>query len=97
MPQTTYTLGDVNNDNSVDARDASIVLMNYVLASAGFDISLSDEQIKASDVNEDGQIDARDASVILTYYAYSSATNAGTLKEFIFIFYYSDSKQPSDQ
>ncbi len=97
VPQTTYTLGDVNNDNSVDARDASIVLMNYVLASAGFDISLSDEQIKASDVNEDGQIDARDASVILTYYAYSSATNAGTLKEFIFIFYYSDSKQPSDQ
>mgnify|MGYP003339341423 CR=1 FL=1 len=50
---------------------SSLISINsYTLDSAGFDISLTAEQIKAADVNEDGQLDARDASIILTYYGH---------------------------
>ena len=65
-------LGDVNDDNIIDARDASAVLAEYANSSTSVGASFTDEQKKAADVNKDNIIDARDASDILAYYAISS-------------------------
>lgn len=55
-----YTLGDVNRDGVVDARDALLVL-RYVVGLEEFD----EYQRFVADVNKDGQIDADDALDIL--------------------------------
>ena len=52
--------GDVNNDGTVDAQDASLVLQ-YVAKKI--------DSIQNADVNDDGTIDAQDASLILQYVA----------------------------
>ena len=57
-------MGDVNNDKSITAQDASLVLQ----AVAG-KISFTADQIQAADVNHDGDITAQDASLILQYVA----------------------------
>ena len=69
----TYTLGDVNEDGSIDASDASQVLAEYASTATGHAPSLSESQRKAADVNIDAAVDAIDASRILAYYA-SAAT-----------------------
>ena len=53
----TFLLGDVNNDGTVDAQDASLVQQKV----AG-KISIDNEE--AADMNSDGAIDAQDASLI---------------------------------
>ncbi len=55
-----YILGDVNEDEEVDSRDASWVLQYSVEAR-----TFSDVQLLAADVNEDEEVDSRDASWIL--------------------------------
>lgn len=67
-----YTLGDVNEDGKIDAKDASAVLMYYSAASTGAETTLSDSQMKAANVNGDSHIDAKDASRILMYYSVAS-------------------------
>lgn len=62
-------LGNINDDDAVDSRDASAVLAEYANMSTGKDCSFSDEQAMYADVNLDGTIDAKDASKILSYYA----------------------------
>ncbi|MBR4361332.1 MAG: leucine-rich repeat protein [Ruminococcus sp.] len=84
-PVTLYTLGDVNEDGMIDAKDASLVLVEYSKASTGGNGEFIQAQKKASDVNSDGMTDAKDASLILSYYSYVS-TNSGsalTLEEFL--------------
>ena len=60
--ELTYLLGDVNEDRSVTARDATLALQFAV----GY-IQLTDSQKKAGDVNFDNKITARDATMILQY------------------------------
>ncbi|MCR4639485.1 leucine-rich repeat protein [Ruminococcus sp.] len=67
-------LGDVNDDGSINAVDASSVLSYYAMISTKKDGGFTDEQKKAADVNHDGAINAVDASCILSYYAYTSTT-----------------------
>lgn len=72
-----YTVGDVNSDGSIDARDSVIVLKNYaehILALADTSDAEKAEIDKLyynsiSDVNEDGNCDSEDALIILLYYA----------------------------
>lgn len=62
-------LGDVNEDTTVDASDASLVLSEYALLSTGGQFSFNAKQQKSADVNKDGQINSSDSSKILSYYA----------------------------
>lgn len=80
-----FSLGDVNNDNRVDARDASAILGFYASASTG---SLSQSQIDAfsvaGDVNRDGRVNAIDASAVLGYYAaLSSGTTTSSMEVYM--------------
>ena len=67
-----FTLGDVNEDGKIDAKDASHVLIYYAASSTGVEGGLSESQKKAANVNGDKLIDAKDASRILVYYAAAS-------------------------
>ncbi|MDO4862819.1 MAG: dockerin type I domain-containing protein [Ruminococcus sp.] len=66
--------GDLNGDGSVDAKDASLVLANYIKLSAGRDVP--EDEILLGDVNRDGKSDAVDASLILGYYSFRSANDS---------------------
>lgn len=72
------TSGDVNNDNLVDASDASYVLAEYANLSTGGNGTFTKSQKSAGDVNFDGKIDASDASYILGFYAYLSTGGTET-------------------
>lgn len=61
---TNKLLGDVNNDNIVNASDA-LEILKY----AARIIELSDEDIVISDVNFDSTVDASDALMVLKYAA----------------------------
>ena len=91
-PQTTtipdppiidIKLGDVDENGSVDASDASLVLAAYARVSTGGDLELTEDQTAAADVNCDGVVDATDASYILAYYAYISTGGESTFEEFL--------------
>lgn len=60
--EANILLGDVNGDNSVDSKDASIVLQH----TSGI-ATLSGDALIAGDVNKDGSVDSKDASIILQY------------------------------
>ena len=66
---TDDSQGDVNGDGKVDSVDASAVLAEYALLSAGKKGKLTEKQSKAADWNSDGNIDSVDASAILAEYA----------------------------
>lgn len=59
-----YTLGDVNGDKVIDARDATRVLLH-----AAEKTTLTGGQLSAAKVNNDDVVDARDATRILLYAA----------------------------
>ena len=63
-------LGDVNNDELVDASDASEILVEYANTSTGGEAAFSGEQFRTADINFDGFVDSNDASGVLRYYAY---------------------------
>lgn len=67
--ELTYLLGDVNEDDSVDSSDASLVLAEYALIQTGGKPTFTEKQRLAADVNKDNAIDAADASKILAFYA----------------------------
>ena len=66
--------GDVNGDDIIDGKDATLVLTEYARMSAGKDTAFSDTQTGSADYNSDGIIDGKDATAILTYYARSSVS-----------------------
>ena len=70
-----FTRGDVNNDNRINALDASQTLYEYAKTSVGNSASFSQTQSLAADVNMDSKINASDASAILAYYADESTGN----------------------
>ena len=70
-----YPLGDVNNDGTINAVDASAVLAYYALISTNQESNDDEAKKLAADVNHDGLINAVDASNILAYYAYVSTAS----------------------
>ena len=54
-----YTLGDVNNDGKIDAKDASLVLVEYAKMSTGGTGDFTEVQKLAANVNSDSKIDAK--------------------------------------
>lgn len=68
-------LGDVVEDESVDAADASKVLSVYAQISTGSAIDLKASRIPHCDVNRDETVDSADASMILAYYAAVSTSD----------------------
>lgn len=65
-------MGDINNDNIVDAVDATNILMEYSVLSTSGKSTFDDEQKESADINKDGIIDSSDASCVLAYYSYTS-------------------------
>ena len=59
-----YTLGDIDENDEIDIRDALVALR----ASAKI-VTLTERQIKAADVNRDNEVDVRDALLLLRYSA----------------------------
>ena len=57
-----YTLGDVNNDGSIDAADALLVLQHAVGQEGRI---LTGTYFSAADINKDSVVDAVDALLIL--------------------------------
>ena len=68
----SFTLGDVNEDGSINSSDASKVLEEYALIQTGAEPTFTEIQKISADVNKDYTIDSSDASKILAYYADSS-------------------------
>lgn len=58
--------GDADGDGTVDASDASQVLMAYAYRSVGKKLTLNDTIF---DYNNDGTVDSNDASAILAFYS----------------------------
>ena len=76
--EPTVALGDIDNNGTINAADASMALTEYAAVSTGQTSSLSDDARTAADVNKDKVINAGDASLILTYYAKLSLTGSAS-------------------
>lgn len=76
-------LGDINDDLIIDGRDATAVLTEYALQSAGKEQTFTEKQMKAADVNGDDIVDGRDATLILTYYAKTSSGLTDSFEKFL--------------
>ena len=81
-PSVQSIEGDVNNDNIVDGRDATVVISDYSRSSAGKTSELTESQQRAADTNKDGILDARDATAIISYYALQSVGEARSISEY---------------
>lgn len=79
----SYTLGDINDDGSIDSGDASSVLKEYASISTSDNHVLTAAQLLAADVNYNEMIGSDDASTILKYYAYLSTGGSETFRHFI--------------
>lgn len=75
QPVKTIALGDVDDNKTINAVDASYVLEDYARTSTNQTSKFSDAQKKAADVDKDTKINAVDASYILSYYAYTAVTS----------------------
>ncbi len=81
---STYEKGDVNQDDSINALDASEILLASSLIGSGKDSGLNAGQEYAADVNSDAVINAIDAACILQYSSEKgSGKFSGTLDEFL--------------
>ena len=76
-------MGDVNNDGSVDARDATAILVAATKIGTGGASGLTEEQEALADVNGDGLINSIDATCILCYSAAHANDDTVTLDDFI--------------
>ena len=74
------SLGDVNADESVDSKDAILVLGFYAKELVNTASTLDTSK---GDVNGDGTVNSKDAIIILQYYANVIAGNLGNITDFI--------------
>ncbi|MDD6085399.1 MAG: Ig-like domain-containing protein [Oscillospiraceae bacterium] len=75
-------LGDANNDEAIDSKDAVVILKYYAAKLANSqEVEINKKQ---ADINGDGNIDSKDAVMVLRYYANELATGSGIPME-IFI------------
>ncbi len=79
---TSYSLGDVNNDSQINSKDASEILSEYASLSTGGKASFDEEKRLRADVTLDKSIDSKDASLILAYYAYTSTGGKESLERY---------------
>ena len=82
-PAPKNELGDVNEDEVVDGRDATAILTDYAYSSTSGKSGFTKAQQLVADVNHDGIIDGRDATAVLTYYAYISTGKKISVDEFM--------------
>ncbi|HOH88148.1 transglutaminase domain-containing protein [Ruminococcus sp.] len=82
-PEPVCTLGDISGNGSIDAVDASMILMEYARLSAGRISSFTTSQYIYADVDHNGKSDAVDASKVLAYYAAKSSGNEQSLNDYI--------------
>lgn len=79
----TYIPGDVNGDGSVNAKDATVILIAAARIGTGADSNLNDSALAAANVVIDNAINALDATLILRYAAAcGTLENPPTLDEF---------------
>ncbi|MBR3629552.1 MAG: dockerin type I repeat-containing protein [Oscillospiraceae bacterium] len=76
-------MGDINEDNTVNASDAAKILIAAAAAGAGGDYGLTDAQMAAADLNADGTVNASDAALVLIYAAYVGAGGTDSLSDFL--------------
>ncbi len=62
-----YLKGDVNNDGTVDAKDATQILRASNGKASAIDSMDESERIARGDINGDGSVDAKDATQILRF------------------------------
>ena len=76
--QAVYTLGDVNQDGRVNAKDASLILIEA--AKRGTGNGTQDTAMEAAaDVTGDHAINAKDANIVLQYAALLGVSGGGGL------------------
>lgn len=78
-----YELGDVDQNGTIDASDATLTLQTYSEYSTNQPVSISSAQLKAADTNQDGKIDSSDGTNILSYYSFLSTGGNSTFTEFM--------------
>ena len=79
--QAVYTLGDVNQDGRVNAKDASFILIKA--AKRGTGTGTQDTAMEAAaDVTGDHAINAKDATAILRYAAAAGLGDAGSIRDY---------------
>ena len=82
--QAANALGDVNGDSSVNASDATEILIDAARTGSGIFSLLSDAQKAAADANGDRVINSNDAVEILIYAAgIGSSSIRGSFSEFM--------------
>ena len=78
------TLGDVNRDNTVNAKDATAVLVAAASLGVGEKSGLSSLAFANADVNGDQKVNAKDGTLVLSYAAAAGAgTFSGTMTEYL--------------
>lgn len=82
-PEITVNIGDIDDNKSIDAVDASMILAEYAITATNGKSTFTLSQKKAADVNNDGAVNASDASLVLGYYAYTSTGGVLLLKDYI--------------
>lgn len=73
-------IGDVNMDGSVNASDATAILVDYSYVSTGDNATIPEPVRPFADITNDGKIDSSDATQALVYYTFLST---GGDKQFI--------------
>lgn len=75
--------GDVNMDGTIDASDATAVLVDYSTTSTGGKGTIAELVRPVAEVTNDKKIDSSDATQILMYYSYLSTGGKNDLITFI--------------
>lgn len=83
LAECQFSIGDVNLDGKINAVDASDVLQQSALCSAGNEGIFTERQKLYADLNADGAINARDASLILQFSADYGAGNIQSIEVFL--------------
>ncbi|MBQ8011785.1 MAG: hypothetical protein IJ265_09535, partial [Oscillospiraceae bacterium] len=83
MLEKAALLGDVDENGSVNAADAALLLKAASLAGSGGASGLNADQEQSADVNGDGVYNASDAALILQYAAYIGSGGTMTLEAFL--------------
>ncbi len=76
-------LGDVDENGTVNAADAALLLKAASLVGSGGASGLNADQEKSADVNGDGVYNASDAALILQYAAYVGSGGTMTLEAYL--------------
>lgn len=64
-----FSAGDVNSDGTINAKDATSILVGAAALGVGKESGLSSLAVAEGDVNGDGSMNAKDAAFVLSYAA----------------------------